>query len=363
MDKDVLIMESLMITTPSKAYSVFIGSGLRHRLSGLLDELPQKFSSMLVITDDVVAGNYLSDVLGALSGYQHVDHYIIPHGERAKSFQTFYDCQTFALEKGFDRKSAIIALGGGVVGDLAGFVAATFMRGIGFIQVPTTLMAHDSSVGGKTAVNHPLGKNLIGSFYQPDAVIYDTDTLASLPARELRSGFAEIVKHGLIRDASFYEMLKEKITSPDDLKTFPFEEILNRAISVKADIVAEDEKESGVRAHLNFGHTLGHALEAELGYGRITHGEGVAIGMVFAMKVSEAYYKTKLPVEELSNWLERLGYTMAIPPELSADGLLKRMKRDKKTEQNQLRFIVMKEVGEVETVTIDDSLILQMLSD
>ncbi|HEU5140030.1 MAG TPA: 3-dehydroquinate synthase [Bacillales bacterium] len=354
-------MEQLTVTTSSKTYPVFIGGGLRHRLSELLCELPQKFTSVLVITDDVVAGNYLSDVLGALSEYQHVDHYIISHGERAKSFQTFYDCQTFALEKGFDRKSAIIALGGGVVGDLAGFVAATFMRGIGFIQVPTTLLAHDSSVGGKTAVNHPLGKNLIGSFYQPDAVIYDTDTLASLPARELRSGFAEIVKHGLIRDASFYEMLKEKVTTAEDLQSFRFESVLKRAISVKADIVAEDEKESGVRAHLNFGHTLGHALEAELGYGRITHGEGVAIGMVFAMKVSEAYYETKLPVEELRDWLEQLGYKLNIPPELSAEGLLERMKRDKKAEQNQLRFIVMKEVGQVETVTIDESLILQML--
>ncbi|HEX6923037.1 MAG TPA: 3-dehydroquinate synthase [Bacillales bacterium] len=356
-------MEQLTITTSSKTYPVFIGGGLRHSLSGLLDELPKKFSSLLVITDDVVAGNYLSDVLGALSGFEHVDHYIIAHGERAKSFQTFYDCQTFALEKGFDRKSAVIALGGGVVGDLAGFVAATFMRGVGFIQVPTTLLAHDSSVGGKTGLNHPLGKNLIGSFYQPDAVIYDTDTLASLPARELRSGFAEIVKHGLIRDASFYNMLQEQITSPEDLQTFRFESILKQAISVKADIVAEDEKESGVRAHLNFGHTLGHALEAELGYGRITHGEGVAVGMIFAMKVSEAYYQTKLPVEQLSNWLEQLGFSVAIPSELSADKLLERMKRDKKTEHNQLRFIVMKEVGQVETVTIDDSLIVQILSD
>lgn len=356
-------MERMAIDTPSKKYPVIIGSGLRHKLSELLAELPQSFSSLLVITDDAVSGYYLTDVLRGLEGYEHVDHYIVHHGEKSKSFQTFYDCQTFALEKGFDRKSAIVALGGGVVGDLAGFVAATFMRGIGFIQLPTTLLAHDSSVGGKTAVNHPLGKNLIGSFYQPDAVFFDTDTLATLSDRELRSGFAEIAKEALIRDAPFYKMLRETITKPEDLRNFSFESILGRAISVKAEIVREDEKEMGVRSHLNFGHTLGHALEAELGYGNITHGEAVAIGMIFAMKVSQTYFKIKLPVDDFREWLKQLGYPLTIPKALSPNALLERMKRDKKTEHREIRFVVMKDIGRVETVGIDDELILQAFSD
>lgn len=356
-------MEKIIIDTPSKTYPVVIGGGLRHKLSGLLAELPQTFSSLLVITDDDVAGYYLTDVLRGLEAYDHVDHYIVHHGEQSKSFQTFYDCQTFALEKGFDRRSAIIALGGGVVGDLAGFVAATFMRGVGFIQLPTTLLAHDSSVGGKTAVNHPLGKNLIGCFYQPDAVFYDTETLATLPDREIRSGFAEIVKEALIRDASFYQELRNTISTPEELKAFSFERFLGRAISVKAEIVHEDEKESGVRSHLNFGHTLGHALEAELGYGNITHGEAVAIGMIFAMKVSEAYFQTELPVDDFSQWLKQLGYSVSIPKSLSPDSLLERMKRDKKTEGRAIRFVVMKEVGQVETVVVNDEMLLQAFLD
>jgi 3-dehydroquinate synthase len=358
MGEDVL-MEQLDIQTRSKTYPVWIGSGLRHRIGQLLSEGSNKFSSFLVITDDVVAEHYLGDVLDGLKREDHVHHYVVSHGEQSKSFQAFFDCQTFALESGLDRKSAVIALGGGVVGDLAGFVAATFMRGIGFIQMPTTLLAHDSSVGGKTGINHPLGKNLIGSFYQPDAVIYDTDTLATLPARELRSGFAEVIKESLIGDASLYEMLKETVTSPDDLRKFPFETILKRAISVKAKIVAQDEKESGVRAHLNFGHTLGHALEAELGYGKITHGEAVAMGMVFAMRLSEAYYGIKLPVKPFKDWLTRLGYSVAVPENVTPEMLLSRMKRDKKAEDNHIRFVVMKAIGEVDTVFVEDGLILK----
>lgn len=356
-------MEKFTISTPSKTYPVMIGNGLRHQLADLLDSLPKRFTSLLVITDDVVSGTYLTDVLMALDGYSSVDHYILPHGERAKSLQTYYDCQTFALKKGFDRHSAILALGGGVVGDLAGFVAATFMRGIGFIQLPTTLLAHDSSVGGKTAVNHPLAKNTIGAFYQPDAVIYDTDTLKSLPEQEWRSGFAEVVKHGLIKDKPLYELLRKKITTKEDFKTFPFETILKRAISVKADIVAEDEKENDVRAHLNFGHTLGHALEAEMGYGKITHGEAIAIGMIFAMKLSERYYRITLPVDELKEWLKDLGYDVSVPNWISPKALLKRMKLDKKTVQDQIRFVLMKEIGSVEIIEVEDDFILGELMD
>lgn len=355
-------MQEMMIETASKTYPLWIEGGLRHQLSSLLSHLPQSYSAFLIISDDRVAGYYLDDVLRALEDEPHVYHYVLDHGEKAKSFESFYDCQTFALEKGLDRKSAILALGGGVVGDLAGFVAATFMRGVGFIQLPTTLLAQDSSVGGKTAINHPLGKNLIGSFYQPDAVIYDTATLATLPQEELRSGFAEMVKHGLIYDASLFEKLRREITSAQDLNTFSFDEILEQSIHVKTAIVRQDEKEYGVRAHLNFGHTLGHAIEAELGYGNITHGEAVAVGMIFAMRVSETYFGTALPVNDFKQWLEGLGYPVDIPRGLKAQRLLMRMKRDKKAEQNQIRFVVMKSIGDVQTVFLEDEFILRHLS-
>ncbi|HET7657193.1 MAG TPA: 3-dehydroquinate synthase family protein, partial [Bacillales bacterium] len=234
---------------------------------------------------------------------------------------------------------------------------------VGFIQLPTTLLAHDSSVGGKTAVNHSLGKNMIGAFYQPDAVVYDTETLMTLPEKEWRSGFAEVVKHSLIRDKSLYDLLRNEITSKDDLEAFPYETILKRAISVKAEIVSEDEKEAGVRAHLNFGHTLAHALEAEMGYGKITHGEAVAIGMLFAMRLSERYFDIQLPVDQLRDWLKELGYETAVPKWLSPEALLERMKHDKKTVQNQIRFVLMKEIGNVEMVNVKDEWILQNFSD
>ncbi|HET7615637.1 MAG TPA: 3-dehydroquinate synthase [Bacillales bacterium] len=354
-------MESLTIEAASKTYPVLIGSGLRHTVDEILADLRKSYSSFLVITDDLVAEHYLDDVLTSLEA-ETVYPFTVKHGEQAKSFDSYYACQSFALEKGLDRKSAIVALGGGVIGDLAGFVAATFMRGVGFIQLPTTLLAHDSSVGGKTAINHPFGKNLIGSFYQPDAVIFDTDTLKTLPMKELRSGFTEIFKHGLIGDPSLYETLQNRIGSPGELRDFAFDRILKRAIRVKADIVRRDEKEEGVRAHLNLGHTLGHAIEAELGYGKITHGEAVAIGILFAMRVSEAYYDTKLPVRELSAWLENLGYAVRIPADLTPEALLRRMKKDKKAEKSNIRFVLMKEIGKVETDFLDDAFLLEQLT-
>lgn len=354
-------MRGMRIETASKSYPLWIGGGLRHQLSSLFRELPQSYASFLIISDDRVAGFYLDDVLQGLGNAVPVHQYVVDHGEEAKSFEVFYHCQTFALEKGLDRKSAILALGGGVVGDLAGFVAATFMRGIGFIQLPTTLLAQDSSVGGKTAINHPLGKNLIGCFYQPDAVIYDTETLATLPASELRSGFAEMIKHGLIYDPSLYRKLKQDITSADDLAAYSFEEVIKPSIDVKAAIVRQDEKEIGVRSHLNFGHTLGHAIEAELGYGNITHGEAVALGMIFAMEISEVYFQSSLPISDFKRWLGNLGFLVTIPQELDPERLFMRMKHDKKTEHFRIRFVVMKDIGEVETVFLEDALILRHL--
>jgi 3-dehydroquinate synthase len=356
-------MERHTIKTASKSYPLYIGEGLRHRLASIFADLKQSFSSILIITDERVAELYLQDTLSALGNEKRVFFHIVKSGEKAKSFDVFYECQTAALEKGLDRKSCIVALGGGVIGDLAGFVAATFMRGIGFIQMPTTLLAHDSSVGGKTAINHPAGKNMIGSFYQPDAVIYDSETLHSLPYKEKRSGFAEVIKHALISDNAFYKHLRKEIPSKDGLKSAALAEEIRRGIMVKAEIVDQDEKETGVRAYLNFGHTLGQAIEAELGYGKMTHGDAVAVGMLFAMRLSETYDGIKLPVKEIEEWMISLGYPLSVLNRLDAEKLLRRMKKDKKAEHGDIRFVLMEKIGVVKTVPVPDGMILDVLRD
>lgn len=354
-------MEQLQIHTLSKQYPVFIGSHLRKEVGNLLQSLPLKeISSILIITDDTVAPLYLADVKQSLAISQ-VYEYIIPSGEASKSFQNYYDIQSFALEKGLDRKSIILALGGGVVGDLAGFVAATYMRGIPYIQIPTTLLAHDSSVGGKVAINHPLGKNMIGAFHQPEAVIYDIETLQSLPEHEWRSGFAEVMKHALIWDRDFYDWLQKNIHSFSDITGTVAEQLLKRSISVKAAIVGQDETEKGIRAFLNFGHTLGHAIETKMGYGTITHGEGVAIGMVFAMKVSEDVFQIKLPIDEIKSWFESYGFSTEIPANLNKEELIETMKKDKKTHHGVIRMVLLKEIGKVEVVSVDEEMIRKWL--
>ncbi|WP_017728029.1 3-dehydroquinate synthase [Halalkalibacterium ligniniphilum] len=354
-------MTTLPIQTSSKTYDVVIKEGVRKTIGHYLQEKKIKPSSVLIITDDVVAKRYLADVKEGLIGSYPVYEAIVPSGEATKSFKYFDELLTRALEKSLDRKSLIIALGGGVIGDLAGFVAATFMRGIPFIQVPTTLLAHDSSVGGKVAINHPLGKNMIGAFHQPEAVLYDPETLSSLPEKEWRSGFAEVMKHGFICDKSFLSWLQEQIDDLQSVKGAVAEEMLARSIGVKAAIVAEDEKETGLRALLNFGHTLGHAIEANLGYGEMTHGEAVVIGMLFAMRVSEDRLAVRLPIQETELWFRGLGYETTIPKQLSSERLVETMKKDKKAEAGTLRMVLLKEVGEAFVDSVDETRIYELL--
>ncbi|WP_100407214.1 3-dehydroquinate synthase [Bacillus solitudinis] len=355
-------MKEVTVPTASKKYTVFIESGLRHRVGRFLqDTLVKAPSSVFIISDSNVAQRYLTDVINSFESSIQIYEAVIPSGEASKSFSVYEQLLTKALESGLDRQSVIIALGGGVVGDIAGFVAATYMRGVRFIQVPTTLLAHDSSVGGKVAINHALGKNMVGAFHQPEAVLYDTETLFSLPNHEWRSGFAEVMKHGLIRRSDFYQWLVNEVTSFDGLSTELVNEMLERSIAVKAEIVTEDEKELGIRAYLNFGHTLGHAIETKLGYGRITHGEAVVIGMVFAMKLSEVVMQTTLPVEQFKAWLHSLQYQTDIPKELSAGDLLTVMKKDKKVEAGAIRMVLLRCVGEAVVKEVDDSTLLQAI--
>lgn len=358
-------MERLTIETTTKSYPVFIGEALRLQVGQIIEaELKISPSAIMIISDETVAKLYLEDVKSSLANTaNHVFEFVIPSGEQSKSFELYYEIQSACLENGLDRKSLIIALGGGVVGDLAGFVAATFMRGIPFIQVPTTLLAHDSSVGGKVAINHPLGKNMIGAFHQPEAVIYDIDSLKSLPQKEWASGFAEVMKHAYIWDKELYDWLRKTIQSFSQIEGQTAVELLKRSISVKAAVVSEDERETGIRAYLNFGHTLGHAIETGLGYGKITHGEAVVIGMLFATVLSERIYEKSLDVETMRAWFEKLHYQVEIPQQLDVASLVQTMKKDKKAERGTIRMVLLKEIGEVELYPVPETMLFECLDD
>lgn len=251
-------MKATKVKSASNTYHVYVGENIRYDLNSYL---PKDYSSIFIVTDEIVAKHYLEGIKNSLS-HKHVYSSIIPYGEKSKDLNTFYQLHTDAIEFGLDRQSLIIALGGGVVGDVAGFVAATYMRGVDFIQMPTTILAHDSSVGGKVAINHEQGKNLIGNFYPPAAVVYDVQTLQTLDEKEIRSGYAELIKEALIQDEVFFQSLLASDLSALTNDVLAIQ--LNRGIEIKASIVEMDERESGVRKHLNLGHTLGHALESIL---------------------------------------------------------------------------------------------------
>ncbi|EZP75910.1 3-dehydroquinate synthase [Parageobacillus genomosp. 1] len=355
-------MKQLLIETKTKQYPLFLGEGIIHSLPEILRSLSfPKGTKLLIITDQTLKSLYLAELQALLADDYEVYTHVIPSGEGAKSFEQYYACQTAALECGLDRHSLILAFGGGVVGDLAGFVAATYMRGIRYIQIPTTLLAHDSAVGGKVAINHPLGKNMIGAFHQPEAVVYDIAFLRSLPEKELRSGFAEVIKHALIRDRRFYEWLRQEIHTLRDLTGERLQYCIQKGIEIKASVVREDEKETGVRAHLNFGHTLGHALESELGYGAITHGDGVALGMLFAIFVSERVYGRSFADYQFPAWFRTYGFPVSIPASLKLERLLEKMKGDKKARAGMVRMVLLKDIGEIDIEALDDDTLSVLL--
>ncbi|MER2059781.1 MAG: 3-dehydroquinate synthase [Niallia sp.] len=354
-------MQTVSIQTASKQYDVWIGERVIEEVRSFIQTNFADRTKILVITDETVEKLHLELLLKNLSSLP-VIAYTVPAGEKAKTFDVFYACLTYMLEQHLDRKSLVLALGGGAVGDLAGYVAASFMRGIPFIQIPTTILAHDSAVGGKVAINHPLGKNMIGVFNQPEAVFYDTTFITTLPIRELRSGFGEVIKHALISDTAFY---RELLCQFSDLSKVPlsyWSKILEKGILVKRAIVEKDEMESNVRAFLNFGHTLGHAIEAEMGYGKFTHGEAVVIGMIFALKLSKHHYDLPFSLEEYINWLKQLGYSCDIPGDLEIERLIDRMKQDKKSINGSIRFVLLKEIGYPELVEMDEDVIRKELA-
>ncbi|MDQ0427592.1 3-dehydroquinate synthase [Planomicrobium stackebrandtii] len=319
-------------------YSVHIGAGAFDLFADAYRHLLDKADHIVVIADEQVAELHLPYLLEFLADWD-VRVLTVPAGESAKSVETFMACHSFLLAENCSRDSLLLAFGGGATGDVAGFVASTFMRGIPFIQLPTTILAHDSAVGGKTAINHELGKNMIGTFYQPKAVLYDSRLLATLPPGEVRSGMAEVIKHAFISNE---EWLEELLAIRDF--TEMTEEDLNRhlekGIAVKAAIVEEDEFEGGVRKYLNFGHTLAHALEGHLGYGKLTHGEAVVLGMTYALLLSE---HEKL--DRFIAWSSANGYPLYLLREISFESLLPYMKKDKKSSRGVLNFVLLERTG------------------
>lgn len=353
-------MKVLSIQTESKQYPVYVGSNTIEHLSNFISEKLPTLTSILIITDETVGSLHLSSLKNSLPSFE-ITSYIVPSGEKAKTFDVYYDCLTFALNQKLDRHALILALGGGAVGDLAGFVAATYMRGIPFIQIPTTILAHDSAVGGKVAINHPSGKNMIGAFYQPEAVFYNIDYLNTLPLVERRSGFAEVIKHALISDDSLYIWLIDYLFSLQEVSNESLIYLLTKGIEIKGNIVSQDEKETGVRAFLNFGHTLGHAIEAEMGYGKISHGEAVVIGMHFALKVSSKMLGLSFNLDAFTNWLEKLGYELYVPKGLKIERLVDRMKQDKKSIGQKIRFVLLEKIGKPTIVEMSEEFIIQEL--
>jgi len=333
-------MESLRLELGSRGYPIHIGAGLLDRVELYA---PHHSGSVAIVTNEVVGPLYLPKVRKA---FERITEIVVPDGEQTKSWLTLNGVFDALLKARCGRDTLIVALGGGVVGDLAGFAAAIYQRGVAFLQVPTTLLAQvDSSVGGKTAINHPLGKNMIGAFHQPRAVISDVATLDTLPDRELRSGIAEVIKHGFALDVAFVDWLERNIDLLLKRDAAALTHAVKRSCELKARVVAADEREAGERALLNFGHTFGHAIETGAGYGAWLHGEAVAAGMVMAAELSALMGDLKkTDVSRVRELLKRAGLPVK-GPALAPERMLELMAVDKKAAKGKTRFVLLQSVG------------------
>ena len=342
-------MERITVTLGERSYPITIAAGLFNDPASFL---PLKAGDQaMLVTNETLAPLYLDRVRHLLeqAGVK-VDSVILPDGEQYKSLTVLDTVFTALLQKPHGRDTTLLALGGGVVGDLTGFAAASYQRGVRFIQIPTTLLSQvDSSVGGKTAVNHPLGKNMIGAFYQPASVVVDLDCLQTLPERELESGLAEVIKYGIILDGEFFTWLEENMDALLRLDGQAMAYCIRRCCELKAEVVAADERETGLRALLNLGHTFGHAIEAEMGYGIWLHGEAVAAGMVMAARASERLGQFR-PEEtaRIITLLKRAGLPVNGPQKMSAQAYLPHMMRDKKVLAGEMRLVLPLAIGKSE---------------
>ena len=357
----VFPIEQVAIDLGERSYRILIGAGLLGAATTWTDA-PQS-AQALVVTNTTVLPLYaqrLAQAIGARHRQVHV--LALPDGEEHKNWRTLNRVFDELLALGCDRKTVIYALGGGVVGDMAGFAAASYMRGVPFVQVPTTLLAQvDSSVGGKTAINHPRGKNMIGAFYQPKLVVCDLDVLATLPPREFSAGLAEVIKYGPIADMEFYDWIEEHIDQLVGREVKSLAHAVKRSCEIKASVVGQDERESGLRAILNFGHTFGHAIEAALGYGEWLHGEAVGCGMVMAARLSE---RLGMVDEAFVLRLERLVRRAGLPvraPALGAPRLIDLMRVDKKAEAGEIKFVLIERPGRAIVRGAPDPLVREVI--
>jgi 3-dehydroquinate synthase len=358
----------LTLQLGERSYAIDIAAGIL--AAGLPPELLARATKVALVSNDVVFPLYGEALRAQLAATgKPVVTVVLPDGESKKSWQTLNLIFDALLANACDRKTLLVALGGGVVGDMVGFAAATYQRGVPFVQIPTTLLAQvDSSVGGKTAINHPLGKNMIGAFYQPKHVLIDTDVLRTLPDREFRAGLAEVIKYGIALDAPFFGWLESNIDDLMQRKDAALAYAIRRSCEIKSDVVADDELEllkDGGRARLNFGHTFGHAIETALGYGTWLHGEAVGCGMALATRFSRAAGRiTQSEAERILQLIARAGLATALPdsPRLAALTLLDHMSRDKKNEAGAIKLILLTKVGGSEIdATISDERLLAFL--
>jgi len=342
---ETINMQTLTVDLGERSYPIHIGAKLLHQPALILPHLAQK--RVAIVTNTTVAPLYLQTLADGLA-LNEVDvvPIVLPDGEQYKTWETLNTIFDALLTHRCERKTTLIALGGGVIGDLTGFAAASYLRGVPFIQIPTTLLAQvDSSVGGKTGINHPLGKNMVGAFYQPQLVLADTDTLKTLPPRELSAGLAEVIKYGLIYDATFFDWLEANVEKLRALDAEAIAYAVRRSCEVKAEVVAKDERESGLRALLNLGHTFGHAIESGMGYGNWLHGEAVAAGTVLAADVSRRMgLMSEAEVERVRKLYRRAGLPDTAP-DLGVEAYMQHMGLDKKVEGGRIRFVLLRGIG------------------
>ncbi|KAA1189796.1 3-dehydroquinate synthase [Pseudohalioglobus sediminis] len=343
-------MHTLHVELGERSYPIYIGRDLLTDSELLCQHLPG--SQLVIVSNETIAPLYLDRLRAALGPRELVTEVILADGEQYKTMATLNEILDRVMSDRHNRSTTLLALGGGVVGDITGFAAACYQRGVNYVQVPTTLLSQvDSSVGGKTAVNHPQGKNMIGAFHQPRAVFIDINTLQSLPAREFAAGLAEVIKYGLICDAPFYRWLQAHMPKLLAREEAALAEAIERSCACKAEVVAADEREGGLRAILNLGHTFGHAIETAQGYGSWLHGEAVATGMLLAMEMSARRgWIAREEVADFRQLLQTVQLPVAPPADMTADQFLDLMGRDKKVLDGTLRLILLRDIGEAAIV-------------
>jgi 3-dehydroquinate synthase len=354
-------MDTLQVELGARSYPIYIGSDL---LDAALITPHLSGKQVLIVTNETIAPLYLEKTLAMLTGFQTAT-VILPDGETYKTLAVLNQIFDGLLQQQFDRQTTLVALGGGVIGDMTGFAAACYQRGVSFIQIPTTLLAQvDASVGGKTGVNHPLGKNMIGAFYQPQCVVIDTNTLQTLDERQLQAGLAEVIKYGLINDADFFTWLEEHITQLLARETEALRFAITRSCRNKAHIVAQDEREAGLRALLNLGHTFAHAIETGLNYDHYLHGEAVAIGLCLSAQMSARLgWLPDNVVTRIQQLVAKANLPTCIPKSLTVEQLLTAMQVDKKVQAGKVRLILLQAMGHaVLTDNYDPTLLHQTLA-